>query len=89
MATHVTRSSVTRECAALRSGRPLMVKLTPEGIYLREKGRRTSYLLPYGVGYMRAVWLAANALRAAKAAARTERSKARKAARGPVGTRAR
>lgn len=70
--TRPVRREVTRE-----RGRDLIVRLAPEGIYLREKGRRTAYLLPYGVAYVRGAMLAADQLRRDKAAARKERAKAR------------
>lgn len=54
--TRLTRP-VRREVATLR-GMPLVVTLTELGLELREKRRRTSYLLPYGTAYFRAVDLA-------------------------------
>jgi hypothetical protein len=36
----------------------LVVTLVPEGIRIREHGRRKTFLLPYGVAYQHAVMLA-------------------------------
>lgn len=41
---------VRREVESRTYG-PLIIALTAEGLYLREKGRRTSYLMPYGLAY--------------------------------------
>ncbi len=46
--------------------RDLIVSLTPSGIELRETGRRTTYLLPYGVAFVRAAYLAVQAEKAEK-----------------------
>lgn len=75
--THVEKSSVRREVRTAR-GDALIVTLAPEGMWVREKGRRTAYLMPYGVAYQRAATMAADADRRAKAAER----KARRAAKG-------
>lgn len=75
--THVDKSPVRREVRTAR-GDALVVTLAPEGMWIREKGRRTAYLMPYGVAYQRAAIMAADADRRAKAAAR----KARRAAKG-------
>lgn len=48
-------------------GEAVVVALTPEGIRLREPGRRTTYLLPYGVAFQRAVALAVPATRPRRA----------------------
>jgi hypothetical protein len=69
MATHVERSQVQREVRTAH-GTALIIRLTPEGIWFREKGRRTAFLLPYGVGYTRSAMLAADADKRARAAAR-------------------
>lgn len=45
---------VRRKISTAR-GEPLMVELSPEGIYFREPRRRKSFLLPYGDAFMRAV----------------------------------
>lgn len=55
MATRITTEegkprTVTREIPGSVRAAPLMVTLAPEGIYFREKGRRTKYLVPYGMG---------------------------------------
>lgn len=47
---------------------PLVVTLTAEGLVLRQKGRRTRYLLPYGYAYVRGATLAAQAIVASKPA---------------------
>lgn len=49
---------------------PLVVALTPEGIWLREPRRRTAYLMPYGVAFQQAVRMHVEAERRAKKAAR-------------------
>lgn len=49
---------------------PLVVALTPEGIWLREPRRRTAYLMPYGVAFQQAVRMHVEAERRVKAAAR-------------------
>lgn len=58
--------------------RPLVVALTPEGIWLREPRRRTAYLMPYGVAFQQAVAMYVVAERKRKA----QEKKARKEARG-------
>jgi hypothetical protein len=77
--THVEKKMwVRREVRTVR-GAALIVTLAAEGIYLREKGRRTAFLLPYGVAYQRAASMADDAERRAKAierkARRAERAK--------------
>lgn len=68
MATLVTKSKVTREVPPLSArSRPYIVTLVPEGIQLREKGRRTAYLMPYGHAYVGAARLHADAERRRKA----------------------
>ena len=60
------------------SGRKtLVVKLTAEGVWVKEPGQRWSsaLLCPWGVVHVRAAWLAAEA----KKRARVEARKARKA----------
>ena len=71
MATKLTRP-VRREVLTLR-GSELIVTLTDVGLELREKRRRTAYLLPYGAAFMRAAELAADVLRRMKAEARRSR----------------
>lgn len=63
---------VRRKVTTLR-GEELVVVLLPEGIQLREPRRRTAYLLPYGMAFVRAVQLQVDADRRAKAAARKAR----------------
>lgn len=72
--TDLTR--VVRRKVSTTRGEPLVIALSPDGIWLREPRRRTAYLLPYGVAFLQAVRLHVEAERRAKAAAR----KARKAA---------
>ncbi|MCW5591024.1 MAG: hypothetical protein KIS74_02895 [Burkholderiales bacterium] len=74
--THVEKSQVQREVRTAR-GEPLIVRLSPEGIWLREKGRRTAFLMPYGSAYLRAAMLAAEADKRAKLAARKAKRGAR------------
>lgn len=62
---------------ATRPPAPLVVELKPEGVYLREKGRRIGYLVPYGMAYVVGARLEADRARREKA----ERRKARKLAR--------
>lgn len=69
--------AVAREVQGSARMAPLIVKMTPEGIYFREKGRRTKYLLPYGTGWIVAARLYAEAERQRK----KEERKARRAAR--------
>lgn len=68
MTTRLTRP-VRREIATPRHG-ALIVTIAPEGLYYREKGRRTPFLLPHGVAFQRAVDLHVREQRAAKAATR-------------------
>ena len=75
--THVERSQVQREVRTQR-GQALVVRMSPEGLWIREKGRRTAYLMPYGVAYLRAALMAADADRRAKAAARKAKREARR-----------
>ena len=53
---------------------PLVVALTPEGIWLREPRRRTAYLMPYGVAFQQAVRMHVEATRRANVAARKART---------------
>lgn len=48
--------NVRREVLSGRYG-PMIVTLTPLTIEIREKGRRKSFALPYGVAYQQAVAL--------------------------------
>jgi hypothetical protein len=67
--THVERSQVRREVRTTR-GQALVVTLAPEGAWIREKGRRTAYLMPYGVAYQCAARMAVDAKRREKKARR-------------------
>lgn len=69
----VSISKTVRRKVATTRGTPLVVALAPEGIWLREPRRRTAYLLPYGVAFIKAATLAADAERARKRAARKAR----------------
>lgn len=52
---------VSRELRATATyRRGLIVSLDLDGIHFREKGRRTSLLLPFDHAFKRAAWLAAN-----------------------------
>lgn len=73
--TDLTRP-VRRKVVSQR-GQPIVVALTPEGIWLREPRRRTAYLLPYGVAFQYAVRLHVEAERRAKVAARKAKSQQR------------
>jgi hypothetical protein len=72
--THVNaQKHQVRRVVSTTRGDVLVVALAPEGIWLRERGRRTAFLLPYGDAYMRAVRLHVDHERRTKAAARTAR----------------
>lgn len=58
-------------------GEPLVVALTPEGIWLREPRRRTAFLLPYSVAFDRAARMAADEIRRERQAKRLSRRGAR------------
>lgn len=62
------RKPVIREVSAtVRDAgrvRPLVIRLIDAGLELRQKGCRTTYLLPYGVAWIKAAQLAADARRA-------------------------
>lgn len=73
--THVNKSPVRREVTDVR-GNALVVMIVPEGLLIREKGRRTNFLLPHGAAYIHAVKLHVANERRVKLAAR----KARRAA---------
>lgn len=55
-------------------GKKLVATVTPEGLYVREHRRRTSYLLPWGHAFVQAAKLAADRIRAEKAAERKTRT---------------
>jgi hypothetical protein len=67
--THVEKSQVRREVRTAR-GQALVITLAPEGAWIREKGRRTAYLMPYGVAYQQAARMAVDAQRREKKAKR-------------------
>jgi len=66
-------TKVVRRKITTTRGEPLVVALSPEGIWLREPRRRTAFLLPYGAAFVQAVRLHVDAERRAKKAARTAR----------------
>jgi hypothetical protein len=74
--THVEKSQVRREVRTAR-GQSLVITLAPEGAWIREKGRRTAFLMPYGVAYTRAAMMAAEQTRRAKAEARKAKRRVR------------
>lgn len=76
MTTHVEKSIVRRE-VRLSPRIALIVTVSPEGLYVRAKRRRTSYLLPLGRAWQAAAALAAEDERRAKAAARQAKRAAR------------
>jgi hypothetical protein len=81
--THLTKP-VTRSLISVDrrgNGKNLVVTLAPEGIRFREKGRRTSFLLPYAVGEWTAIKLAADAILRDRKAARAAKRITRRAAR--------
>lgn len=59
-------------------GTALVVTMQPEGLYVKEYGRRTSYLLPWGAAFVYAARLAADRRRAEKAAERNARKSAKR-----------
>lgn len=67
--TTVEKSKVKREVPSRGHGR-LIVTLAPEGLWIREKGRRIAYLASYGAIYQRAVAEHVAAEKKAKKAAR-------------------
>lgn len=66
--------TVRRKVVSSR-GEPLVVALTPEGIWLREPRRRKAYLLPYRMAFQRAVALSVDTDRREKKAARAAKRK--------------
>jgi hypothetical protein len=74
--TDLTRT-IRRKVTTLR-GQPLVVALTPEGIWLREPRKRLAYLLPYGTAWQKAAELYGMAEKRRKKDARMLR-KARRA----------
>jgi hypothetical protein len=69
--TNLTKT-VRRKVQTAR-GEALVVALAPEGIWLREPRKRIAYLLPYGVAFIRAADLYAQAERRRKVAERKAR----------------
>jgi hypothetical protein len=75
MATRIGRP-VRREVSTRHWGE-LIVSLTPEGIELRQKGRRKRYVVPYGVVYQRGAEIEAVAMKRERDAKRKARKLAR------------
>lgn len=69
-----TESVVRRRVRTAHHGEVVFV-VTPEGLYFRERGRKTAYLLPYGVAFQASVDLAAQRRREERLAARGERKR--------------
>lgn len=70
MATRINPTrTLRREVPSLHHG-PLILTITEEGIYYREKRRRTAFLLPHGVAFQNAVSLHVRRERAEKNATR-------------------
>ncbi len=74
--THIGRPVRRRVSSAY--GTALVVTMMPEGLYVKEYGRRTSYQLPWGSAYAHGARLAADRRRAEKLAERKARKLARK-----------
>lgn len=68
--------TLRREVPSLRHG-PLILTIAEEGVYYREKGRRTAFLLPHGAAFQYAVGLQVQRDRAEKSAARKTKRKSR------------
>lgn len=77
--THVQNSRPVRRAVTTARGEPLVLAVTPEGLWLREPRRRTAYLLPYGVAFQTAVRLEVDRQRREKAAARKAKQAATRA----------
>lgn len=75
--TRADKSPVRRVVSAGRMSRELVVEVTADFLVLREKGRRTKYLTPWGVAFIRAAKDAADEARREKAALRKARKGAR------------
>lgn len=73
MATRLSKP-VRRETDVTHDGRAIICTMSSEGILLREKGRRTQYLLPYRHAFLQAARLQADAKVAAKPRRRVSRS---------------
>jgi hypothetical protein len=76
--TKLTRP-VRREVVSGRYG-PMIVTLTPLTIEIREKGRRTSFSLPYGCAYQHAVMLTVTDKKARRRQLRAKRGLLRRGA---------
>ena len=79
--TDLGEKTLQRKVRTLR-GDAMVVKLTPEGIVLKEPRRRRGFLLPYETAFMVAVRAAVDAERRAKPA----RARKRKTSRGLLTT---
>lgn len=55
-------AKVAREVTNQITGEIYIVTMTPEGLYMRIKGTRTSYLVPWGRAFMFGARLAADAV---------------------------
>jgi hypothetical protein len=75
MATRLSRH-VAREVSTRHWGE-LIVTLTPEGLELRQKGRRKRYVVGYGMIYQRGAEIEAVALKKEREARRKARKQAR------------
>jgi hypothetical protein len=62
---HITERKTTMQVQVTseRMGNLVLI-VTPEGIYYRERGRRTRFLLPHGFAYQQAVRLHVEKLKA-------------------------
>ena len=65
-----TLTRPVRRQVSTTTGQPLVLLLSPEGIWLRQPRKRTAYLLPYGVAWVTAARLTADAAVRAKRLAR-------------------
>jgi len=74
----IEKSRAVRREVGGRRGERLVVTLTPEGAWIREKGRRISYLMPYGYMLREAAEAYARAEKARKAKERKERAALRR-----------
>lgn len=57
------------------SGKALVATMMPEGIYMREKRKRTAYLVPWGHVFVQGAKLAADRRRADRLAERAARKR--------------
>lgn len=80
MATKLTKSTAREVPSWVRTPkrmRPLIATLTPDGIELRAKGTRQTYLVPYGIAWITGAKLYAAAQVAEKKSAQIARRAAR------------